>query len=230
MLLVVESGSPPEITSTTIPIPIPIIGRSGLSVVATPLSWPVVQPVNVADVPNVANVNGNAVPLTLLTNVDLMARRALSDEMPGIIFRSGVRAITKGMAQKAVQDNASSFGMFGAIASIAASAVAVATEKADTRSWRSLPGFYSVARVTLPVGAHKFGIGPDAQEVKISGPYAVVALRTNGRAGGMSLASTPYVEPPPEPVAVPEPVVAPAPVVEEKKPAPVKAPEKKKKG
>jgi hypothetical protein len=120
--------------------------------------------------------------------------------------------------------------MFGAIASIAASAVAVATEKADTRSWRSLPGFYSVARVTLPVGAHKFGIGPDVQEVKISGPYAVVALRSNGRAGGMMLAATPYVEPPPEPVAVPEPVVVPAPVIEEKKTAPVKAPEKKKKG
>ncbi|MBK9626055.1 MAG: hypothetical protein KA388_03245 [Rhodocyclaceae bacterium] len=230
VLLVVESGSPPEITSTTIPIPIPIIGRSGVNIVATPLSWPVVQPVNVNDVPNVANVDGNAVPLTLLTNVDLMARRALSDEMPGIIFRSGVRAITKGIAQKAVQDNSSSLGMFGAVLSIAASAVAVATEKADTRSWRSMPGFYSVARVTLPVGVHKFGIGPDAQEVKISGPYAVVALRSNGRSGGMSLAASPYVEPPPEPVAVPEPVVVPAPVVEDKKPAPVKAPEKKKKG
>ncbi|MBK7687024.1 MAG: hypothetical protein IPJ25_14360 [Rhodocyclaceae bacterium] len=61
VLLVVESGSPPEITSTTIPIPIPIIGRSGVNIVATPLSWPVVQPVNVNDVPNVANVDGNAV-------------------------------------------------------------------------------------------------------------------------------------------------------------------------
>lgn len=227
VLLVVESGSPPEITSTTLPIPIPIVGRSGVSIVATPLSWPVIQPANTSVIPNAVQVDGNTVPLTLLTNLDLMARKAMSDEMPGIIFRSSVRAITKGVAQKAVQDNTSSMGMFGAILSVAASVVAVTSEKADTRSWRSLPGFYSVARVTLPVGVHNVGIGGEMREVKISGPYAVVALRRS--AGGMTLAATPYVEPVPEVVAAPVPVT-PATAAPESKPAAPVKPEKKKKG
>ena len=227
VLVVVESGSPPEITSTTLPIPIPIIGRSGVSIVATPLSWPVIQPANTSVIPNSVQVNGNTVPLTLLTNMDLMARKAMSDEMPGIIFRSSVRAITKGVAQKAVQDNTSSMGMFGAILSVAASVVAITSEKADTRSWRSLPGFYSVARVTLPVGTNNIGIGGDMREVKISGPYAVVALRRSS--AGMTLAATPYVEPPPVVVAAPVPVItAPVAPAEAKPAAPVKAEKKKK--
>ena len=209
-LVIVESGSPPEIDSTTLPIPLPIISKSGVSIVATPISWPVIRPVSTSGIPGSVMVNDQPVSLSLLTNVDLMARRALSDEMPGIIFRSSVRAITKGVAQKAVQDNSSAFGMFGAVLSVAASAVAVATEKADTRSWQTIPGFYSVGRITLPVGTNKISLGGETREVQISGPYAVLALRS-GR-NGLTLAQTPYVEPPPEPVvAAPEPVQPPTP-------------------
>ena len=213
-LLVVESGRPPEITSRTIPILLPIISRGGLSMVSTPISWPVVNPVDASAVPNSVSVDDKSLSLSLLTNVDLMARRALSDEMPGIIFRSSIRAITKGVAQKAVQDNAGSFGMFGAVLSAAASVVAVATEKADTRNWTQIPGFYSVARVSLPAGLHKVTVptpqGPQSYDIKISGPYAVVALRTSS--AGVTLAQTPYVEPAPVVVAAPEPAVTASPV------------------
>ncbi len=197
-LIVVESGSPPEIGSVTLPILLPIISRGGLSMVSTPISWPVIRPADTSGVPSVVAINDKDSPLSLLTNVDLMSRRALSDEMPGVIFRTSVRAITKGMAQKAVQDNAGSFGMFGAVLSVAASVVSVATEKADTRSWRSIPGFYSVTRVSLPAGSNRIAVrtptGMETREVQLSGPYAVVTLRTSS--GGLTLAQTPYVAPP----------------------------------
>ncbi len=205
VLLVVESGTPPRIDSKTLPIVLPIIGKSGVSMVATPISWPVINPVSSAGIPSTVAVDDKTVPLSLLTNMDLMARRALSDEMPGIIFRSGVRAIAKGVAQKAVQDNASSFGLMGSVLSAAASLTAVATEKADTRSWYSVPGFYSVGRITVPAGAHTITFGGETRELKISGPYAVIALRSSD--AGLTLAQTPFVEPPAAAVAAaPQPL------------------------
>jgi len=119
-LIVVESGSAPAISSMTLPIILPIPGRSGLSLIATPISWPVIRPADSSIVPGSVNVNDKQVPVALLTSVDQMARRALSDEMPGIIARSSVRAITKGVAQKAIDDNAGSLGAFGSLLSIAA--------------------------------------------------------------------------------------------------------------
>lgn len=218
VLFLVETGNAPKIDSITLPIPLPIISRGSVSMVMTPLSWPVIRPTSPA-LPGNLRVDDKSTQLALLTNVDLMARRALSDEMPGIIFRTGVRAIVKGVAQKAVQDNAGSLGMFGAILSVAASVVAVATETADTRIWQNLPGYYSVARMSLPAGAHTLTVdtpnGPLTREIKISGPYAVVAVRSGPM--GASLAQTPYVEAPPAVVAEAVPAHAPAAAAGKKK-------------
>jgi hypothetical protein len=134
------------------------------------------------------------VQVALLTSVDQMARRALSDEMPGIIARSSIRAITKGIAQKAIDDNSGSLGMFGSLLSIAAKAGTMLGEVADERTWRTLPGFFSVARVKLAPGMHKIllptATGPQLREVGVSGAYAMVSLRTSGPS--LYLAQTPY--------------------------------------
>lgn len=218
VLFLVETGTAPKLDSITLPIPLPIVSRGGLSMVMTPLSWPVIRPTT----PQLASnfkVNGKDSSLALLTNVDLMARRALSDEMPGIIFRTGVRAIVKGVAQKNIQDNAGSLGLFGSVLSIAASVVAVATETADTRIWQTLPGYYSVARMTLPSGAHTLTVdtpsGPISREIKVSGPYAVVALRSSPT--GTSLAQTPYIEAPAPIVAEAGQAITPAAAGKKKK-------------
>jgi hypothetical protein len=125
-----------------------------------------------------------------------MARRAMADEMPGIIIRSSIRAIAKGVAQKAVQDNSS--GGFGALLSIAAGVAAVATEKADERTWRTLPAYYSVGRANLAPGNHKVTIvtaqGPVTRDVQVSGSYAVLVVRGSGNA--VYLAQSPYTAPP----------------------------------
>ncbi|WP_050466510.1 COG3014 family protein [Herbaspirillum chlorophenolicum] len=195
-LIVIESGSAPAITSMTLPIMLPIPGRSGLSIIATPISWPVIRAADSSMVPSAINIDGQSAPVALLTSVDQMARKALSDEMPGIIARSSVRAITRGVAQKAIDDNAGSMGAFGSLLSLAAKVGTVVTEVADERTWRTLPGFFSVARVKLPVGAHTIsllsGAGQLTREVKLSGNYAVVTMRTSGPS--LYLAQTPFDE------------------------------------
>lgn len=197
-LFVIESGSAPAITSQTLPILLPIPSRSGVSVVATPISWPVVRPLDPSIVPSTISVDDRAVPVSLLTNVDHMARKALADEMPGIILRSSIRAIAKGAAQKAVQDNSSQMGMFGAFLSLATTVAAVVTEQADERAWRTLPAFFSVGRASLPAGTHKVTIqtisGLQTREIQLSGPHAVVALRVADNS--IYLAQTPYTPAP----------------------------------
>lgn len=193
-LLIVETGYSPAITSRVLPIPLPIPTKGGLSIVMTPLSWPVVEKGDASVVPGLLTVNGNALPLTLMTSVDQMARRAIADEMPGIIARSSVRAILKGAAQKAIQDNVSGAG--GAVLSIMAGVAAVASEQADERTWRTLPGFFSIARSVLPHGKNQLTLGlgglPVTREVSLSGKHAVVVLRTSGEV--VYLSQTPYDE------------------------------------
>jgi hypothetical protein len=195
-LFVVETGTAPALTSKTLPIPLMIPSTRGVNMVMIPISWPILQPVNISIAPQNIILDSKPLSIVMVTNVDQMARRALSDEMPGIIFRSSVRAIAKGVAQKAIQDNTGSLGMFGALINVAAGIAAVATEHADERTWRTLPAFYSVGRATLAPGKHSIGIdtpkGQELREIKLSGKYAVVVL--NSSENSLYLAQTPYVE------------------------------------
>lgn len=193
-LFLVESGNAPAITSRTLPIPLPLPTKNGYQVVMTPISWPVVEAMDAPVVPGSIGVDDKSQPLVMVTSVDLMARRAMSDEMPGIIIRSSIRAIAKGAAQKAIQDNSASMGLAGSFLSLAAGVAAVASEKADERTWRTLPGVYSVGRTVLTPGSHRISIstpvGQITRDVQLSGAHAVVVLRTSGNA--LYVTQTPY--------------------------------------
>lgn len=206
-LFLIETGNAPAIESQMLPIPLPIPSKNGLSVVMTPISWPVIGKVEPFDLPTQIAIGDTRVPLATITSVDHMARRAIADEMPGIIARSAVRAIVKGAAQAAIQNNVSGTG--GAIISILAGVTAVATEQADERAWRLLPNAFSVGRAILPFGPHRMTLqtasGPVTRDIQLSGKYALVALRTNGAA--VYLSQTPF-----DPLAEPPKVAPPKPV------------------
>ena len=195
-LIVVETGTAPSIESITIPIFLPIPSSNGfINLIATPLSWPVIRASDNQFIPASVDVDGTSMPVALLTSTDQMARRALRDEMPGIIVRSSVRAISRGIAQKAIDDKANQNNNLAAsLLSLATKVTAVVTETADTRGWRTLPGHFSVARVTLPQGSHRFTLhtaaGMQTREFELSGPYAVVDLRTSG--SSLYAVQTPY--------------------------------------
>ncbi len=168
VLFVVEAGDAPARKPKAFTIPVPTGG--GLRTVS--ISYPIIEP-STDPVLSTLSVAGREFKLTKVVDINVMARRALKDEMPGMVFRGVTRAIVKGVVQDQLQKNA---GMLGAVIGMVASAV---TEQADDRLWRMLPGRVYVARGYLPEGEHKVQInGRDFNvNVKVGGQYALVPLR-----------------------------------------------------
>lgn len=168
VLFVVEAGDAPARKPKAFTLPVPVGG--GIRTVS--ISYPTIAP-STDPVLSQLSVSGREFKLEKVVDVNVMARRALKDEMPGMVFRGVTRAVVKGVIQDQLQKNA---GLLGAIVGSIASAV---TEQADDRLWRMLPGRVYVARGYLPEGEHKVVInGRDFNvNVTVSGQYALVPLR-----------------------------------------------------
>lgn len=100
ILIVVQSGLAPSRDSIRIPLPLPISGN----LVITPLSFPLIKPDTSTATFTQIGVDGRQLDLTQLNSTTAMSRRALRDDMPGIILRTSVRAITRGVAQKQINE------------------------------------------------------------------------------------------------------------------------------
>jgi hypothetical protein len=97
--------------------------------------------------------------------------------MPGIILRTTVRAITRGVAQKQLND-------VNPLAGLAVGIASAVTEGADTRTWRTLPDNTLVARLRLPQGEHQIvlpnSLGGSRVQIKVDQRYQVIPLRALG--------------------------------------------------
>jgi hypothetical protein len=131
---------------------------------------------------------------SVITNIDLMARKALQEEMPGIVLRGIIRSSGKAIAQYEASNNGQN-GIAGLVLAIGA----IVTESADERGWRSLPAQIAIARARIPSGEHTIGFGatPGGQDIHFtaSGRYAVIGLRF---LGGTTFAIIPPAAAPPE--------------------------------
>jgi len=168
VLFVVEAGDAPARKPRAFTLPVPVGG----SIRTVSISYPTIEP-STDPVLSHLSVSGRDFKLEKVVDVNVMARRALKDEMPGMVFRGVTRAVVKGVMQDQLQKNA---GLLGAVVGSIASAV---TEQADDRLWRMLPGRVYVARGYLPEGEHKVVInGRDFNvNVTVGGQYALVPLR-----------------------------------------------------
>jgi hypothetical protein len=200
VLFEIETGLAPAIVSRHFALPVPI----NQTFVLVPVSFPVIQQEGAGFVPADLRVDDSQtlVPIQI-TSVDAMARRALKDDMPGIMLRGFIRASAKAAAQYALQHQAQqqNSGLLG-LAALAMSIGSVATESADERSWRSLPARIAIARGKLPPGSHTITVatpaGPRSTQVNISGRYTFIALRLmKGKLFAMlpETATRPNVEP-----------------------------------
>ncbi|MEE1921609.1 hypothetical protein V0R50_06330 [Pseudomonas sp. 148P] len=173
VLIVVQSGLAPARDSIRIPLPLLISGN----LVITPLSFPIMREDTSTATVGQINLDDKTLDLTALNSTSAMSRRALRDDMPGIILRTTVRAVTRGVAQKQINDVNPMAGLVMGIAS-------AVTEGADTRTWRTLPNETRVTRVRLGQGEHQLslpsGLGGSKVTVKVDRPYQVVALRVVG--------------------------------------------------
>ena len=168
VLFIVEAGDAPARKPKAFTLPVP----TGRGLVTASLSYPVIEP---STDPLLTQLSAAGFDLKLEKVVDLnvMARRALKDEMPGMVLRGVTRAVAKGVLQDQLQKNG---GLIGGLIGAVASTV---TEQADDRIWRMLPGRVYVARGYLPPGEHMITINGRAlpAPVKIDGQYALVPLR-----------------------------------------------------
>lgn len=92
------------------------------------------------------------VNLELIEDVDALARTALADDMPIITTRAIARAVVKHEMQEKIEERR------GKLAGFLATVTNVATERADTRSWTTLPQTIQLARVVLPAGNNKVNL------------------------------------------------------------------------
>ncbi|WP_265706820.1 COG3014 family protein [Verminephrobacter aporrectodeae] len=214
VLFVIEAGDAPARKSRAFTLPVP----TGSGMITASISYPVIEPSHDPLLTRLSAA-GSDLKLEKVVDLNVMARRVLKDEMPGMVLRNVTRAIAKGVVQNELQKQG---GLIGGLLGIAASTL---TEQADDRMWRMLPGRVYVARGYLPPGEHRVSI--DGRElptpIKIDGQYALVPLRmyensvligdvaTLGQLPTAALAATP----PPAPVAAvptaPPPAAAAAP-------------------
>ena len=171
VLFIVEAGDAPARKPKAFTLPIPI----GSSWSTVSLSYPVIEPSN-DPLLSQLSVAGFDFKLEKVVDLNVMARRALKEEMPGMVLRGFTRAVAKGVLQDQLQKNG---GTFGSILGMVGAVASVATEQADDRMWRMLPGRVYVARGYLPPGEHSLRVNGREleQPVKIEGQYAVVPLR-----------------------------------------------------
>ena len=93
----------------------------------------------------------------MMENIDAIARASLDSRMPAITARSIARAVAKGAIQGSVDrarnknDNDAAVAL---LSSFVVRVAAIATERADTRSWLTLPANVQLARLALPPGSY----------------------------------------------------------------------------
>jgi hypothetical protein len=179
VLFVIGSGTAPALESRQFALPIPV----NRTLILVPVSFPVMKPTSTPYLPGQLRL-GDGQPLTVapITSIDLMARRALKDDMPGIMLRGFIRSATKAATQYALQhqsQNQNSMGL--AIAALAVAIGGAVTESADERTWRTLPSEIGIARARISSGVHTISLqtpeGGRSVQLNLSGRYAVVGLR-----------------------------------------------------
>ena len=84
-------------------------------------------------------------------DIDALARYSLEQAMPGIMARALARAVVKYNTQHTANDSGSLAGLIMTVTNLV-------TERADTRSWSTLPQEIQLQRIVLPEGTHTLSI------------------------------------------------------------------------
>ncbi len=103
------------------------------------------------------------VSTALTIDLSSAAMSELEARIGGIVAKSIVRATGKYLVVEALEEEVKEedetagylFGLFG-------NAAAIASERADIRSWHTLPGTIRIARMSLPIGAHSIELELDS--------------------------------------------------------------------
>lgn len=99
------------------------------------------------------SVSGKEASTQMMENIDAIASASLDSRMAAITARSIARAVAKGAIQQSVdRSNRNKDPAVELLGSFLVRVASVATERADTRSWLTLPANVQMARLALPPG------------------------------------------------------------------------------
>jgi hypothetical protein len=167
VLFLIEAGSVPARKPVAFTVPVP----TERGFVTASFSYPVITP---SLTPHLSSVQVGPISWKpeLVVDFNLMARRALKDEMPRVILRGATRLITKTLPQDQATKKSGLFLEGGT------PAASIATEQPDERMWRMLPERVYVVRGYLAPGDYWIKIDDqNVGMVKVDGQYAVVPVR-----------------------------------------------------
>ncbi|MEJ2481545.1 MAG: hypothetical protein P8049_00070 [Gemmatimonadota bacterium] len=100
-----------------------------------------------------------SVPTQLTIDISSVATAEFDARIGGIVAKAIVRGATKYAVVQAVKKEAKEENKtLGDIVGVLGNVAAVASERADTRSWHLLPGAIRVARISLPAGTHEISV------------------------------------------------------------------------
>jgi hypothetical protein len=148
VILIVHAGLAPIKREHATTLPNPATGR--ILRIALPQYKSRAQPFGYA---SLAADSSPPVQTSRVENIQAIAEKTLDAEMPLITARAVARMAAKDTVAAVAGSNSNDAGG-AALLSLLVNVAAVATERADTRSWFTLPGEIHLARLPLPPGDH----------------------------------------------------------------------------
>ena len=149
-----------------LPIPTP----SGLLQWAVPSYEERPQPVEGVEI-SVAG-GDRSVRTVVVEDVGLVAKENLDDRIAWLAAKSAVRAVIKRELSEQLGEQAGTWGW------IIGTAFTVLTERADLRSWQTLPDTWQAARVFLPPGTHEIHAQALGGESRVLGTFELAPGET----------------------------------------------------
>lgn len=163
LIVFFENGFVPQKREIKVPIPTP----NGFLAVAFPVytaKWPDIEPLSLSE-PERRSVLGET---ETLCYVQALAVKSLKEKVPGMVIRHLLRSAAKAAFQQQAKDSA------GVAGTIFSSFYNVLSERADLRSWLTLPRDVQIMRNHLSAGVHHLHL-----EHKASGAFSDVDVSVN---------------------------------------------------
>lgn len=157
-----ENGLVPQKKEVQIPIPTP----NGFLAIAFPIyrtKRSETEPLSLSQYEG-GNFLGTTEPIC---HVEALAVKSLVEKIPAMVIRHILRAATKAAMQYQAKDSAGSFGQ------IFSSIYNIISERADVRSWLTLPRDVQIMRIRLPEGTHRLQVAHKASGASSDIPVSI---------------------------------------------------------
>lgn len=115
--------------------------------------------------PLTVSINGKTYRSEEIVKLQSLASRDLQDQLPQLVVRQALRLLAKERVRHEMAKK-------NDLANIITSVYNLASEKADTRSWSSLPSSVQILKLSLPAGKHQL-------QLSISGKRETVEVSVN---------------------------------------------------